>query len=564
MTRTLNIAGGIPVAEYASQGNAILGIRGSGKSYTATFTAEQLHAADVPFIAFDPIGMWHWLRVPEHGAAVPVLIVGGKYADIPLTPEDAPDIVRALMRLRLSAVFDLYSMELSKADWRRIVQSSVRTLLYENEPHGLRHLFLEEAAEFIPQKVGGEHAGVYSEMEKLARMGGNARLGYTLINQRAEEVNKAVLELADCLILHRQKGKNSLLNLSKWLDVADLAGGRAIIKSLPGLPAGDCWVWSNGAEAPVRFHVPQKRTHHPDRKHTGESVALKGRMDMRREAQQVLDLVPELRERAAARDPTLLLERIRVLEGQLAGKVVTGHSDAELQRAKALGVKQGRAEGWNEALDKVAESLAPVRELARLPTPEGPPVRDAEREARAVSRSTTRLLDALAPTGATRETVQAAGLKLASRKILQCLAQYKSGRTRTQLAIITGYASTGGGFKNALSELRTRELIASPTPDLYCITPEGRQVVGDRFAPLPTGKDLVQQWMGQLKKAERGILGVLYDAYPRTLDRADIARLTDYDVDGGGFKNALSRLRTLELIAGASHALGLSPAIFGD
>jgi len=53
----------IPITEYASQGNAILGIRDSGKSYTATFIAERLLDAGVPFVAFDPIGIWKYLRV---------------------------------------------------------------------------------------------------------------------------------------------------------------------------------------------------------------------------------------------------------------------------------------------------------------------------------------------------------------------------------------------------------------------------------------------------------------------------------------------------------------------
>ena len=51
-------------------------------------------------------------------------------------------------------------------------------------------------------------------------------------------------------------------------------------------------------------------------------------------------------------------------------------------------------------------------------------------------------------------------LPLAERKILTALAQYPAGRTKQQVAILTGYAVTGGGFNNALSRLRTLELIA--------------------------------------------------------------------------------------------------------
>ncbi|HUQ52255.1 MAG TPA: hypothetical protein VM692_08525 [Gammaproteobacteria bacterium] len=61
------------------------------------------------------------------------------------------------------------------------MQTCFRTLLYENE--GMRHIFLEEAAEYCPQKV--QDGETDAEVEKLVRMGGNASLAITLINQRA-------------------------------------------------------------------------------------------------------------------------------------------------------------------------------------------------------------------------------------------------------------------------------------------------------------------------------------------------------------------------------------------
>lgn len=255
----------IEAIDYASQGNAILGIRDSGKTYTATFLAEQLLANNIPFIAFDPIGVWRYLKVGKSGKGFPV-VVAGDDGDLPLTAESAQNIVRAAMQENVSLVIDLYSMQLSKSDWKKIVESCIRLLLYENKPHGLRHVFIEEASEFVPQVVRPEDGKVYAEIEKLARMGGNASLGYTLINQRAEQVNKAVLELCDCLFLHRQKGRHSLIALGKWLDVADTSNSKEIINSLPSLSQGECWVWMQGSHDPKKIKVPEKKTVHPDRK----------------------------------------------------------------------------------------------------------------------------------------------------------------------------------------------------------------------------------------------------------------------------------------------------------
>src|SRR3954462_9375018 len=92
--------------EYASQGNAILGIRDSGKSYTATAIAEKLLDAGIPFIAFDPIGVWRNLKIGIKGKGYPV-VVAGDNADLELTVESAPRIVRAAMKGNISLVLDL-------------------------------------------------------------------------------------------------------------------------------------------------------------------------------------------------------------------------------------------------------------------------------------------------------------------------------------------------------------------------------------------------------------------------------------------------------------------------
>jgi hypothetical protein len=268
MTKTIKIARNLAVdaVEYASRANAILGIRDSGKTFSATLIAEQLFEYGIPFFAFDPIGRWRFLRSPGRGRGFPVVVLGGAAPDLPLTPESAPKMVRAAMQSGVSMVIDLYDVKLSKDDWRKIVRSSIETILYENEEHGggLRHVFLEEAAEFIPQRV--YDGQTYAAVEKLARMGGNAGVGVTLINQRAEEVNKAVLELCDNLLLHRQRGKNSLLSLRKWLEAGNVDPPKEITDSIADLPTGEAWAWFKDVGKPVRIKVLQKQSFDPNRR----------------------------------------------------------------------------------------------------------------------------------------------------------------------------------------------------------------------------------------------------------------------------------------------------------
>ena len=77
-------------------------------------------------------------------------------------------------------------------------------------------------------------------------------------------------------------------------------------------------------------------------------------------------------------------------------------------------------------------------------------------------------------------------------------------------------------------------------------------IVGDEFHNFaPKGK-IMDPDLGQ---AEREVLRVLYEAGGASLTKDEVARRTvsakgtPYEVNGGGFGNALSRLRTYELIS---------------
>lgn len=256
----------IPANLYASQGNAVLGIRDSGKSYSAMKVAEELLSAGIPIIAFDPVGIWKFLRVGVNGhKGFPIVVAGGDNPDIPLTMATLPTIIRGAMKENVSLVIDLYSLEhANKSTWIKIVQESIRILLYENKKYGLRHIFIEEAAEFIPQKIEPQHRLVYSELERLARIGRNSKLGYTIINQRAEEINKAILEISDLVLLHLQVGKNSLLSIKKWFEVMQYEKVRAmeIMKDLSKLSQGECYAISRGNA--IKLKVAKKNTFHPN------------------------------------------------------------------------------------------------------------------------------------------------------------------------------------------------------------------------------------------------------------------------------------------------------------
>jgi hypothetical protein len=139
-------------------------------------------------------------------------------------------------------------------------------------------------------------------------------------------------------------------------------------------------------------------------------------------------------------------------------------------------------------------------------------------------------------------------LSSGERRILTALAQYPEGRSKVQVAVLTGYAANGGGFNNYLGALRSREFIDGNAERLI-ITESGLETLGS-WEPLPKGSALVDYWRGRLGKAERLILETLAEAYPRALAKEELAAKAGYEASGGGFNNALGRLRTLELVQG--------------
>ena len=72
--------------EIATQATAIFGIRGSGKTVTATVVVEELLERGLPVAIIDPTDVWWGLKSSADGKSegFPVVILGGPHGDLPL------------------------------------------------------------------------------------------------------------------------------------------------------------------------------------------------------------------------------------------------------------------------------------------------------------------------------------------------------------------------------------------------------------------------------------------------------------------------------------------------
>lgn len=580
----------IDPAEYGSQGNAMLGIRGSGKSYGAIEMGEKLHDNGVPWFAFDPTGVWPFIRVPGLGKGYPVVVAGGKHGDLPLTVAGTAALVRAAMESGVSVVFDLHGANLSKADWRRVVTTAVRTLLQENAEHGLRHIFIEEAAEFVPQRP--IDWDVYAEIERLARIGGNSRLGYTLINQRSQEVNKAVLELCENIFLYRQRGKNAIENLEKWLDVTGAEERQAIVKSMPDLPTGQCWAWLGGDEPqpPRLIVVPPKNSFHPDRRvMRGDAIKTKAKpVDVGTFVEGMKGQLEQIVAEAKANDPATLKAEIRRLTAELAKKPAATVDAVAIDAAQQAGYQDGYRTGRMHALGRAQSDLDTLVEKARaidgpyadlvntlrdaltnnakardeLFTPatggtgerfyrEAPACPPASNTAAKGPGSRPQAASPHRPSTGGAGGAVAEGLSKPQQRILDALAWLEwvgsTGVDRVRVAMLADQSPKSSGFRANLSTLSGRELLTYRGGEGIELTDAGRGLA-NKPAGNPTNAELHDAIRSKVSGPQWAMLAVLIRQYPEAVTREEVALHSNQSISSSGFRANLSTLSGLGFV----------------
>jgi hypothetical protein len=560
----------VPLIDYAVGAAAVLGIRDSGKTVTTKGIVEQLLDHKIPVVVFDAVGKWRWLKTAAAGGrAYNVVVAGGRVPDLPLNPESVKEIVRSAVKERIPLVIDLFDKNLSKADWKRIVKTAIHIIHYENEG-GPIHIVLEEAAEFVPQRIMEQD--VYGEIEKVVRMGGNAGVGITLINQRSQEVNKAVLEQCTTLILGQQIGNKAIEAVGKWVERLDATIADEVLTTLPKLKAGQAWVWTRqNPDHPTKEQMPMCRSHHPDRREASE-VKVEGlkSSDPTEFVQRLSASIPKVIEQAKANDPAELRKQIYGLQQDLK------RTQNELQntRAEAAHVEtkvvpvltKEDLEQWKAVHEVAAKTIERVGNALMEKFQSNPDYKPAlfKRGTQFAALPARKYVEPIIHKRTNPVTHLNGQLGKAEREILNVVATFGSA-TKKKCAVMAGYAMRGGGFNNAVSRLRASGLVMGSDP--LEITAEGAAVAQPK--PLPTGKELLDVWMAhpQLGRAEREILRVLWYNGQR-MAKESIADLTmsdrgePYEAEGGGFNNAISRLRSLELIEGKGEFI-LSKDFYG-
>ncbi len=522
---------------------------GGGKSWLLRLIAER---AGIQTIILDNEGEFGSLR-----EAVDVLLVGAS-GELPANPRHAALLARRLLEYKVSAVIDLYELKL--AERRRFVKLFLESLIHL--PRDLWRptlVILDEAHIYCPERGSSE---AESTEAVISLMSQGRKRGYAgiIATQRLSKLHKDAAAETNNVIIGRT-----------WLDADQVRAGDALGLSkadrlkLRDVGQGEFYAFGPALGQPgvVHFRSDQVRTTHPrpGKRHLltapAPSRAIRGVLskfaDLPQEAEDEIRSLDEARRRIAE-----LERQIKHLKGASGAQQI---DPLVIERAVKFALEQERV-AWQRKLDQgrvrfrqmtaalasTGQSLERIKEL--LEETEWLTRHAADTALR--SSANHRPERTAKPANdhiASAENLDGP-LKLAAgeRRILTALAQYPQGRSKVQVAVLTGYAVTGGGFNNYLGALRSHGMIQGDGEKLR-ITERGIRAVGS-WEPLPTGSDLIDYWRSRLGKAERLIMETLTQAYPEALSKKEVAAKAGYEANGGGFNNAVGRLRTLELVQG--------------
>lgn len=540
-------------AKFATEGVVAVGMRGSGKSNTLVRWAEVLYEAGISFVAIDPKGDWGGIRSSADGTkpGLSVAVFGGIEESFPLTEGQGATIADLLVDHNLSAVLDV--SRLSIAARARFLTDFCHRLMdrHQVEPH-VRCVILEEAHRYIPQQVTRETAKVKEAAAAILLEGRAFGLGCWAATQRPARLHKDVLEEVGTAVLHRigAAATNDLRTISGWVRHEEL--GEEIVPSLTKLASGEAWVL-----APSTLGIAQRVQ--IDRRTTWDSgatplVGAGSRPTLTLadvDTAAIKEALAETIERAKADDPKLLRRRITELERQLAV------AEAHVCEAPAP-VEVEVPVLPDELIVALAKTLGPAVELlaaihdkleTHVATPPDPPARPVHGldQVGRPDRPIPIPISEAKPLAEGPHPADTPKLGKAERAMLTVLAQHPAGRTKTQLALLSGYSIKSSAIGNALGALRSAGYVNRGDP--IQATPEGIAALGDHES-LPAGRALYDWWASRLGKAERAILGVLADAWPDELDKTTVADRSGYSATSSALGNALGKLRSLELVDG--------------
>lgn len=233
----------------------VMGVTGSGKTFTAIGLTEQLLEAGRQTIIIDPTGVYNGLRT-----AFPIPIFGGKFGDIPISDADGAAIARLIIDQNLSAIVDVsLLLKESHAAARRFMAGFVAVL--KTAETKARYIVMDEADEFMPENASGSVTQLFGDLKWIVRRGRSEGWRMLMVTQRPQDIAKSVLTQCETMVIHKLTSPQDRKALQEWVKgTADAEQAKVVLDSMAKLATGEAWVWSPVHDLLERVQMPLNRS----------------------------------------------------------------------------------------------------------------------------------------------------------------------------------------------------------------------------------------------------------------------------------------------------------------
>jgi hypothetical protein len=551
--------------EAGTETTGILGIRGSGKTNTAAVMAEELLRAGQQVVIIDPTDAWWGLKSSDDGTkpGYPVVVLGGKRGDLPLSSGDGKLIADFVVEQGVSVICSLRGFE-SKNQELAFATAFLRRLYHlkgqQDAPTPVT-LFIDEASRLVPQRVMGEDASCVGAVQQIVRQGRSSGFGVVLIDQRAATVNKDVLAMLEMMVVHRTTSPQDRKALREWIVAHDTENHeKEFLDSLASLKQGEAWFWSPGwLDLFEKVQVRARKTFDSSRTPRAGEVIVTPKKIAEVDLAALKTQLAATIEKAKADDPKALRAEITALKKQIS----SAEPDPQaIERAISVAVSQERVRHGefirklSVVIQRLEGSISDVNRNMQEVETSASAIRYGLAQYEADSRGDVQLGHDKKGTGAnhpasptvpqqSRSTTRRAvtnsqrvvrdDIKKGQQKILNALAELEilgvSAPSRYQLGMVAGYNLTGGTGAQHIADLSKLGLVAVGDK-VVSLTDEGRAAAIADDAPT-TLRELHDRVLRKLPDGQRRIAEHLISIHPDGISRADLGAAVNYNLTGG-------------------------------
>ncbi len=547
---------------------AVLSVRGAGKTYTASVLVEEiLEHKIMPVVVIDPMDGWWGLKSSADGKepGYPVIVMGGKHADVPLESAAGHLVADFFIEHRQSLV-----MVFADGEHRWPKSQQVRFVaefgarLYERNAGQLMFLVVDEADIFANQRPGKDELRCLGVMEDIVKRGRKPGIMPLLITQRSSNLNKNVLDETEMLVALRTMSPRDQGALDSWfqhLPKAQQTRRETLLETWSKLPDGTAYFWCPPMDLFQRVEVRTRKTfdssatpefgekpREPKVVAPVDLEALKARMAAtieraKQEDPRLLRVeIGRLRTELAARPQVTIpapirvevpiLKEAQVKRLEVAADHLVGASDHITETAKALGdiaasIRSAIAQVQNDGVrSRALVGPGPeVRDRPSVPGPRSAPiVRQKHQQGTSLSHQARAMLEELA-------------------------RRYPVRLTWSQVAILSGYSTKSSTFRPSIRELIDGGHVEQMGREL-ALTERGIVEVNVLIVDTPaSAMETIAMWIQKLPTQASAMLRALWEVSTHTMSREQLAERAGYSMTSSTWGSSLRLLERNGLVA---------------